>query len=164
MNWVEASRDTKKNERAILHLETRLFEHKRRYNIYTLFEETPEYYEWTVGDIRLLETERRKRTYIEDLAYTLGRSTEEIAMAIFDREIFGSRFKRGEDDEEDFEDREYILFDKNPEFCYWPLLQVVDFDEAYKQKKSVQTLSEMFKRTQEEIALLIFDRAIKNKI
>lgn len=163
MNLVEMERDTIQNNRAARHIEVSLLSFSRRGNIYTVFEDTPEYFEWIKADIREFDKDRKKGMYIEDLAFKYGRCTEEIAMAIFDREVLGKKIRVEKDDLEGLEG-EYILFDNDPDYCIWHLKDVLLFDEAYKQKKSIQTLSEMFKRTQEEIALLIFDRAIKNKI
>lgn len=155
----EVSKDAENNENAVYFLESRYLTQNRRCNLYTLFEDTPEYYEWTVEDIRAFNAERKKGTHIEDLAYMFGRSTEEIAMAIFDQTVCKYTLRS-----DNTTNGIYYLFDKNPDFCHWHLEDVLRFDAAYKQKKSIQTLAEMFGRSDEEIALLIFDRALKDKI
>lgn len=179
MDLRQMARDVYKNEKAAGQIETTWLEFNRRCNIYTVFEETPEYFEWTIEDIRELDKlrkkgisteslwhggkKKKKGVPIEDLAYLLGRSTEEIALAIMDRELLGKRIRQDGEDL-DLKEGRYYLFSSEPDFCHWHLKEVLLFDAAFKQKKTVQTLAEMFGRSQEEIALLIFDRALKNKI
>ncbi|POD46263.1 hypothetical protein BKM15_25815 [Pseudomonas syringae pv. syringae] len=143
---------------AITHIEENWLTHNRRYNIYTVFNETPEYFDWSVGDLLECNKLRKRGLSFQQLAFMMGRSHEEIAMLILDREISSMLMTKTNKSEI------YRLFEDRPEYLYWHLEHVLQFDSLFNQGKSILELVDIFNRTEEEMALLIMDRALKNKI
>jgi hypothetical protein len=58
----------------------------------------------------------------------------------------------------------YIPLEDEEFDWFWDLEDVLEFDELYQQGKSIQEIAEYFGRTHEEVAILVIDRALKNKI
>lgn len=58
----------------------------------------------------------------------------------------------------------YILFDENPELTEWFEEDVKELDELFRDGWTVEDLSYYFGRSNDEVALLIMERAIRGKI
>lgn len=58
----------------------------------------------------------------------------------------------------------YILFDENPELTEWFEEDVKEFDVLFSEGWTVKDLAGYFGRTNDEVALLIMERAIRGKI
>lgn len=58
----------------------------------------------------------------------------------------------------------YVLFDENPELTEWFEDDVKEFDELFHDGWTVEDLSYYFGRSNDEVALLIMERAIRGKI
>ena len=58
----------------------------------------------------------------------------------------------------------YIALEEVDIDWFWDIEDVLELDQMYKAGKSIQEMCEWFGRTGEEVALLIMDRAMQNKI
>lgn len=58
----------------------------------------------------------------------------------------------------------YIALEEVDIDWFWDIEDVLELDRMYKAGKSIQEMCEYFGRSGEEVALLIMDRAMRNKI
>ena len=58
----------------------------------------------------------------------------------------------------------YIMLEDVEINWFWDMQEVFEFDRSYKSGMNIFQLAEKFKRTHEEIALMICDRAMQNRL
>lgn len=58
----------------------------------------------------------------------------------------------------------YVVFEETAINFFWDPLEVIEFDELWREGKSLKSIAKHFNRTINETALLLMDRSIQGKV
>ena len=132
------------------------------HNLYIMLEGVEIEWEWQKWEVRQFDKYLKKGFGLGDtkqLSEVFDRTEEEIGLMMIDRNLIDGIAK---DIAGNYEP--YIMLENVKINWFWDKRDVVMFDLFHKSGISVQSLADRFGRTEAEIIIMIFDRALQGKL
>ena len=130
-----------------------------RLSTYIMFENIEINWLWTKEEVKEFDKSIRAGLNIIQLAEKFNRLQEEVVLMAIDRDMRDTVSLAGGSFEGNYRMLESVEIN-----WFWDMRDVVMFDLYHKSGLSVKSIADKLKRTEAEIIIMTFDRALQDKI
>lgn len=130
-----------------------------RHNLYIMFGDVEIQWEWSVKESREFDYALKAGLNLLQLAERFNRSQEEIVLMTIDRLLRDTVARSVANAEGD-----YIMLENIEINWFWDMKDVVMFDLYHKMGLNYQMIADKLGRTEAEIIIMTFDRALQDRI
>ena len=130
-----------------------------RRNIYIMFENIEINWEWTKEDVKEFDRSLAAGLNVFQLAGKFGRSEEECVLMAIDRNNFDRIAK-----DVTVAPGNYIMLENIDINWFWDFKDVIMFDLYHQMGLNYQMIADKLGRTEAEIIIMTFDRALQDKL
>lgn len=139
-------------------LESRHCIYSRR-NIYIMLEDVEINWDWTFEEVRNFDKWLRAGMNVVQLANKFGRTHEEIVLMTIDRTLRDNLKARKDEGTE-----KYVMLETIKINWFWDTKDVIMFDLYHGMGLNYQMIADKLGRTEAEIIIMTFDRAMQDKL
>lgn len=130
-----------------------------RHNLYIMFGDVEIQWEWSVKESREFDYALKAGLNLLQLAERFNRSQEEIVLMTIDRLLRDTVARSVANVEGD-----YIMLENIEINWFWDMKDVIMFDLYHKMGLNYQMIADKLGRTEAEIIIMTFDRALQDRI
>lgn len=126
-------------------------------NLYIMFSNVDINWIWDRQDVKEFDRSIKAGMNLFELQEKFNRTQEEIVLMTIDRDL---RIKEVADDK----NTPYIMLENVEINWFWDFNEAVMFDVYHNTGMNIQWLATKFDRTEAEVIIMIFDRALQGKL
>ena len=130
-----------------------------RTNTYIMLENVEINWYWTSEEVNEFDKSMRAGMNVIDLAEKFGRTHEEIVLLAIDRSMRDTIARSTPSHEGSYKMLESVGID-----WFWEMNDVFMFDVYHKSGISIESMAKALNKTEAEIIIMTFDRALQDKI